>query len=164
MHYMSGEWLASTTGAKFNFVHYKGGGPSEIDLLAGRIDATAKNLSPSLPLIKSQKVRVLAILTEGQTAVLPDVRPVAELYPGYRFAAWIGLVAPAGTPAAIVDSLNASIRAAITTPKALARWESQGAVVVGSSPAAFRKTIAAELAVWDRIVKTNNIKVEDLGG
>ena len=159
--HMTGEWLSQVTGAKFTFVHYKGGNQAEIDLLAGRIDAVPKNLSASLLLIKSRKVKVVAVLAAEQTPALPGVKAVAEMgYPDYAHSAWIGLIAPAATPAAIVNKLHAEVLKAITTPKAMARWEAQGSVVVGATPEDFRKSLVMELALWDKLVRVNNIKID----
>ena len=159
--HMTGEWLSQLTGAKFTFVHYKGGSQAELDLLAGRIDAVPKNLSASLLLLKSRKVKVLAVLAAEQTPALPGIKTVAEMgYPEYAYSGWIGLLAPAATPAAIVSKLRAEMLMSITTPKAMARWEAQGSVVVGSTPEDFRKSLAMELALWEKLVRVNNIKID----
>ena len=159
--HMAGEWLASATGIKLTFVHYKGGSAAEVDLLAGRIHSTPLALALSMPLIKAGKVRVLAILTEERTPMLPGVRTVAEMgIPGYGYPSWLGLAAPAGTPAAIVDKLNAEVVKAINSPRAMKAWEERGSVVVGSTPDAFRKSLVAELAFWKKLVRENNIQAE----
>jgi len=157
--HVGGEWLASLLGLQLNFIHYKGGAAAEVDLLAGRIDSTPKQLAASLGLIKAGKVRVLGILTRDRTPLLPGVRTVAEMgAPEFAYPSWIGLLAPAGTPAAVVDRLNVEIVKAIKSPAAMKRWESQGSVPVGSSPAEFRKRMLAEIATWDRLVREKNIK------
>ncbi len=159
--HVGGEWLASELGIDLTMVHYKGGAAAELDLLAGRIHTTPKQLPPSLPLIKSGKARVIAILTKDRTPLLPGIRTVAEMgAPNFAYPSWIGLVAPAGTPAAIVDRLNAAMVAAIKSPQAMKRWEAQGSVVIGSTPETFRKRIVAEMAQWEKVVKEKNIKEE----
>jgi len=160
--HLVGAWLASTAGVKFTFVPYKGGAAAEVDLLAGRINAVPKNLSASLAALKAGKVRALAVLTEESSSALPDVKPVSDMgYPEFSYAAWIGLAAPAGTPAPIVNILSTAVAKAIKTPEAQKRWEAQGSVAVGYAPDVFRKFLVKEMAVWDRIVKENNIKLQE---
>lgn len=160
--HVGGEWLASELGIQLTMVHYKGGAQAELDLMAGRIHTTPKQLAPSLPLIKAGKVRVLAILTGERSPLLPGIRTVAEMgAPNFAYPNWVGLVAPGGTPAAVVSRLNTELAKTIRTPQAMKRWETQGSVVVASSPEAFRKRILAEIAVWDKVVKEKNIKEED---
>lgn len=157
--HVGGEWLASELGVSLTFVHYKGGGQAEIDLITGRIHTTPKQLAPSLPLIKAGKARVIAILTRDRSPLLPGMRTVAEMgAPNFAFPSWNGLVAPAATPPAVVNRLNTEMVKAIRTPQAMKRWEAEGTIVLGTSPEAFRKRLVAELAQWDRIVKEKNIK------
>jgi tripartite-type tricarboxylate transporter receptor subunit TctC len=159
--HLAGAWLASAAGVKFTFVPYKGGAAAEVDLLAGRINVVPKNLSASLASLKAGKVRALAVLTEESSSVLPDVKPVSEMgYPEFSYSAWIGLAAPAGTPAPIVNILSAAVAKAIRTPEAQKRWEAQGSVAVGYAPDVFRKFLVKEMAIWDKIVRENNIRLE----
>jgi len=160
--HLVGAWLASTAGVKFTFIPYKGGAAAEVDLLAGRINAVPKNLSASLAALKAGKVRALAVLTEESSSALPDVKPVSEMgYPEFFYSAWIGLAAPAGTPAPIVNTLHAAVDKTIKTPEAQKRWEAQGSVAAGYAPDVFRKFLVREMAVWDKVVKENNIKLDE---
>lgn len=161
--HLVGAWLANTAGVKFTFIPYKGGGPAEIDLVAGRINVVPKNLSASLPGLKAGKVRALAVLTEESSSALPDIKPVSAMgYPEFSYSAWIGLAAPAGTPAPVVDTLSNAISRAIKTPEMQKRWAAQGSVAVGAGPDAFRKFLVNELAVWARIIKDNNINLNEM--
>jgi tripartite-type tricarboxylate transporter receptor subunit TctC len=161
--HLVGAWLAGAAGVKFTFVPYKGGGPAEVDLLAGRINVVPKNLSASLPSLRAGKVRALAVLTEESSSALPDVKPVSEMgYPEFSYAAWIGLAAPAGTPAPIVNALSIAVARAIKTPEAEKRWAAQGSVAVGAGPDAFRKFLVKEMAVWDKVIRENNIKLDEM--
>jgi len=156
--HVGGEWLASELGIQLTMVHYKGGAQAEVDLMAGRIHTTPKQLPPSLPLIKAGKVRVLAILTSERSPLLPGVRTVAEMgAPNFAYPNWVGLIAPGATPVAIINRLNAELAKTIKTPQAMKRWETQGSVVVASTPESFRKRILAEMAVWDKVVREKNI-------
>jgi tripartite-type tricarboxylate transporter receptor subunit TctC len=160
--HLAGAWLANTAGVKFTFVPYKGGAAAEVDLLAGRINVIPKNLSASLAALKTGKVRALAVLTEESSPAQPDIKPVSEMgYPDFSYSAWIGLATPAGTPAPIVNILSTAVAKAIKTPAAQKRWEAQGSVAVGYGPDAFRKFLVKEMAVWARIVRENNIKLDE---
>ena len=157
--HLSGEWLASATGMKLNFVHYKGAAASDIDLMAGRIQLSAKGLVGALPLIKSGKIKLLAIYTGERTPLLPGVPTVAESgVPGFDYPSWVGILAPGGTPPAIVNRLSAEFKTAVHSPKAMKNWEVQGTLPVGSTPEQFRKMLVAEAARWKKLVVDNNIK------
>ena len=159
--HVGGVWLASELGIQLTFVHYKGGASAEVDLMAGRIHSSPKQLAASLSLLKSGKARVLAILSKDRTPLLPGVRSVAEMgAPDFAYPNWIGLLAPAGTPPAIVDRLSVETVKAIRSPQAMKRWEAQGSQVLGSGPEVFRKRLVAEIATWDRLVREKNIKEE----
>jgi tripartite-type tricarboxylate transporter receptor subunit TctC len=156
--HVGGEWLASELGLDLTFVHYKGGSQAEIDLIAGRIHTTPKQLAPSLPLIRSGKARPIAILTKDRSPLLPDMRTVAEMgAPNFAFPSWNGILAPAGTPPAVVTRLHAEMVKGLKTPQAMKRWESEGTLVLGTAPDAFRKRLVSELAQWEKIVKEKNI-------
>jgi len=159
--HVSGVWLASILGLDLNFVHYKGGAPAEVDLIAGRIHSIPKQLAASLGGLKAGKYRAIAIMTRDRTSVLPDLRTVAESgAPEFSYGSWIGLVVPTGTSPAIITRLHSDMAKALRTPAAMKRWETQGSVVVGAAPEAFRKRIAAELAQWDKVVREKGIKEE----
>jgi tripartite-type tricarboxylate transporter receptor subunit TctC len=157
--HMSGEWLAGANKIKLNFIHYKGAAAAEVDMLAGRIDSAPKGMVTTLPLARAGKIRVLAIITNKRTALMPDVPTVEERgVPGYNYPSWVGLVTGAKVPMDVVNKLHAGMVKVITTPKSMKVWESQGTDVVGSTPAEFRKQLLAETELWKRLVKENNIK------
>jgi len=164
--HMTGEWLASGTGAKLTFVHYKGGAQAEIDLISGRIDSSPKGIVTALPQLKAGKIRVLAILTGSRTEMLPGIRTIAERtpaeagIPGFSYPSWVGVLAPGGTPPAIVEKLNADFKKAINSPKAVKAFDSLDSVIVGSTPDAFRKLLVSEVAHWKKLIQDNNIKIE----
>lgn len=159
--HMSGEWLASANDIKLTFVHYKGSAAAEVDLLAGRIDSAPKGLVSALPLIKSGKVRALAIITNKRSDLVPDLRTVEEMgVPGYNYPSWIGIVTSGKVPRDIVDKLSSGFVKAIRSPKAMKVWQSQGTDVAGLGPDEFRKQMLTENALWKKLVKENNIKFE----
>ena len=160
--HMSGEWLAAGAGIKLLFVHYKGSATAELDLLSGRIDSSPKAFISALPIIKSGKVKVIAVISADRSPLLPGVKTVAEQgIPGYAYPGWIGIMTTGGTPGPVINQLAAAFKAAITTPKAMKMWETQGTTPVGSTPEEFRKLLANEMGVWKKLVKDNNIKSED---
>ncbi len=159
--HMSGEWLASAFGIKLTFVHYKGAAAAEIDLIAGRIDSSPKGLVTTLPLIKSGKVRPLAIITNKRTSLVPDLKTVEEMgVPGYNYPSWVGIVTGANVPKETVDKLYTAFAAGIRAPKAMKVWESQGTDVVALNSQDFRKQLLSETALWTKLVKENNIQYD----
>jgi len=97
-------------------VPYRGGGPALVDLMSGRVQLMFDNLPTSLEFIKAGKLRPLAVTTAQRSPVVPDLPTVADFVPGYEASAWYGLVAPKGTPAAIVDKLNTAVNAMLADP------------------------------------------------
>jgi tripartite-type tricarboxylate transporter receptor subunit TctC len=157
--HLSGEWLASASGMKLHFVHYKGGAAADVDLMAGRIHLSAKGLVGALPMIKSGKIKLLAIYTGERTPLLPGVATVAESgVPGFDYPSWVGILAPGATPAAIVNRLSAEFKTAVHSPKAMKNWDASGTLPIGSTPEQFRKMLTAEAARWKKLVADNNIK------
>ena len=164
--HMTGEWLQAGTGAKLNFIHYKGGAQAEIDLIAGRIDSSPKGAVSALPQLKAGKIRVLAIITGQRTSLFPGIRTVAERspaeygIPNFSYPSWVGVLAPGATPAPIVEKLNADFIKAINGPKAQKSFEAMDSVVTGTTPDGFRKLLVSEVEHWKQLVKENNIKIE----
>lgn len=160
--HMSGEWLAAALGIKLTFVHYKGGATQEVDLMAGRIDAAPKTLLSMLPMVKSGKLKMLALLTPRRSKLLPDMKTVAETgVPGYSYPGWAGIFAPAGVSPELQTQLADMFRQAISTPRALQLWATQGNEVVGSTPAEFRQMLAAEVERWRKLARDNDIRASD---
>ena len=149
--------------ARVDFLHvpYKGVGPALNDLVAGHVSTCFCTLPPTLPHAKSGRLRALAVTTAKRTAAAPEIPTVAEAgVAGYEMSQWYGVIAPAGTPAAVLDRLSAEINRAITTPDVRAKVLATGADPVVSSPAAFSAFFKAEVAKWTRIVKTAGVKAE----
>jgi tripartite-type tricarboxylate transporter receptor subunit TctC len=149
--------------ARVHIVHvpYRGTAPMLSALLAGEIQMVVDTSTTSLPHIQSGKIRPLAVLTAERFAKLPEVQTTAEAgYPKMRAPFWLGVVAPAGTPPAIVDKLNAAFRESLAAAETRARLDALGAEIRIGTPAEFGKLIADELAQWTAVVKAANIKVE----
>lgn len=160
--HLSGAWLHSATNTKATFIHYKGTGPLLPDLMAGRLDVTIAAVPPTLPLIKTGKLRALAMMGDKRTSQLPDLPTVAEMgVPGYDYSGYTGFFAPAATPAPVAAKLSDAFIRMVKTPEITARLESDGNVVVGSTPAQFRQMLQTEMATWRKVVSENGIKLEE---
>jgi tripartite-type tricarboxylate transporter receptor subunit TctC len=142
-------------------VPFKGGGPAMIDLVAGHTKVGFATTITTSPFIKSGKLKGIGVGALKRSSILPDIPTMAEGgVPGYEVANWIGLVAPAGTPAAIVEKLNKEISAIQETPEARQQIAARGAEVVRMSPAEFGVFMVKETAKWERVVKEGKIKRE----
>lgn len=156
--HMSLELLHMLMKSRVTFVHYKGGAPSYAAIVAGQIDAVYGGPTAMMQHVKSGKLRILAFSTLERTKIMPEVPTIAETIPGYEYALWLGIVAPAATPAAIVNRLSAELARVARAPEIVAKLEGDSATMVGSTPEAFRRHIAAETARWGRIVRQAGIK------
>lgn len=162
--HLSGELFKSMAGVFMLHFPYRGSGPALIDLLGGSMDLMFDNLPSALPHIKSGKLKALAVTSAKRSDVLPDLPTIEEAggpaLKGFEASSWFGLVVPAGTPAEIVNRLQAESAKAIASPALKERLQSQGAIPSGMSSADFAKFIAAESAKWAKVVKAANAKVD----
>ena len=158
--HVAGELFKMMAGVDLLHVPYRGGPPAVTDLLGGRVQVLFDVLTNSLELIRTGKLRALAVTTAERCEALPDIPTVAEFVPGYEASYWTGLAAPRGTPTEIVEKLNNEINAALADPKIKARITDLGGTVLVGSTADFGKLIAAETDKWAKVIKIANIKVE----
>jgi len=157
--HLAGELLKSMTGIEMTHVPYKGSPPALVDLLAGRVPLMSSTMPPALPHIKTGKVRVIAVTSAKRSAVLPDVPTVAESgVPGYEAIAWQGLVAPAGTPKAVIVRLNAEFVKALKQPDIAAKLNEQGFETVASTPEWFAQYTKTEIGKWSKVIRAAGIK------
>lgn len=155
------EQLASLSGIKLQHVNYRGTNPAVTDLLGGQTDFGAFSLSSMLPLIQSKKVRVLAVMTEKRTSLLPDVPAMAELgYKGVDSSIRFGLFVPAGTPADVIARLAAANSKAIADPGLKESFVKGGYEVVSATPQQTDALVQREHAVWGPVVKQLGLKPE----
>jgi tripartite-type tricarboxylate transporter receptor subunit TctC len=158
MH-LSAELFKLTAGVDMMHVPFKGGGPAMIDLVAGHTKVGFATTITTSPYIRSGKLRGLGVGALARSTVLPELPTLTEAgVAGYECANWIGLVAPAGTPAPIVEKLNAEIAAALNAPDLQRQFTARGAEVVRMTPAEFGAFMNRELAKWERVVKDGKIK------
>jgi len=156
--HLSGELFKSMTGVTLVHVPYRGGPPALTDLMSGQVQLMFDALANSLELIKSGRLRALAVTTTNRTPVLPDVPTVGEFVPGYEASLWNGLGAPKGTPAEIVHKLNTEINAALEDPKIKARLTALGGTVLPGADDDFEKFIIQEINKWAQVVKFSGAK------
>lgn len=142
-------------------IPYRGTAPSVADVLAGQVDCTFTGAPAVLPLVRSGRLRALAVSSPQRIAALPEVPSVAESgFPGFEADQWYGVVAPAGTPAAVVARLNAEINKALALPDVQQQLAVEGAVPTPGTPQAFGALIAREIPRWAEVVKAGNVKPE----
>jgi len=152
------ELLKHKTGIDLQHIPYKGSAPAVRDLLTGQIQVMFDNVPNVLGHIKAGKLRALAVSGAKRLALLPDVPSVAEAgVPDFDVTVWFGLLAPANTPAPIIERLNAECRKALAEPDVKARFAAQGVDPVGSSVEAFAALIQAETRKWIEIVRATGV-------
>ncbi|MFT3663781.1 Bug family tripartite tricarboxylate transporter substrate binding protein [Piscinibacter sp.] len=160
--HLAGELFKSMTGTYMVHFPYRGSGPALLDLIGGNMDLMFDNLPSAMPHIKSGKLKALAVTSAERSAALPDLPTVAEAgpLPGFEASSWFGLLAPAGTPAEVVNRLQQETAKALATPALKERLQAQGAIPSGMSPADFAKFIGAETKKWTAVVKASGAQVD----
>ena len=142
-------------------VPYRGSAPAMTDLVGGQVQLMTNTLNDSLGFIREGKLRALAVTSGTRSEQLPDVPTVAEtVVPGFEMGAWQGVVVPAGTPAPVIDKLNAEIRRALQSPEMTKQLKAQGAQALGSTPQEYATYIKSEIARWGEVVKEANVKLD----
>ena len=162
-YHLAGEMFNVATGTSSVHIPYKGGGPATNDLLGGTVQYMFDMAPATLGYIKATppKMRALAVASDKRLPALPDVPTFAELgIKDMEISNWIGIIAPKGTPPAIVNKLNQAINKALQEPDLAQRITSMGNVIGGGSPQDFASFIAAESARWSKLIKERNIQGE----
>ena len=155
------EHFASLAKIKLLHVPYKGGGLAMNDALAGQVDAITDNLPSALPHIKAGRLRALAVLSETRSPALPDVPTYGELgLPQMGGGGWFGIVAPAGTPTAVITRLNQAIHKAMKQPEFLKKLEESGATPIPGTPAEFSKQIQQAMERYQRVAQVAKIQID----
>ena len=156
--HLCGMLLMDALGVKITTVPYKGTGPAMTDLLGGTIDTMCDQTTNTLPQIAAGTIRACAVTTPGRLEVLPDLPTLQEAgIPGFEMSVWLGLFAPAGTPAAILETLSGALQTALQDPKVIERFADLGAIPVpieDATPAAMDAHLAAEIAKWKPIIES----------
>ena len=159
--HMAMELLKQMAAIDMVAVHYKGGGPALIDLIAGRVSPGFATILSAAPHIEGGRLRALAVSTPKRSSALPDLPTVAEAgVPGYEFTGWWGVVGPARTPHAVISKLNGELVKILAQPDVRERLVREGADPASTTPEAFTAYMRSEVAKWSKVIKTANIKAE----
>ena len=150
--HVAGATLAQRAGIKMVHVPYRGSSQIQVDIMAGQISAAFVNLGGGLQLIKTHKLKALAVSTAKRSSILPDVAAVAETIPNFDFNFWYGLMAPAGTAPEVVKKLNAALVEVLAMPDIKARLIENGLDPEPGSPEEFAKKVRDDLQVWQKAV------------
>jgi len=159
--HLSSELFRMMAGISMVHVPFKGGGPAMIDVIAGNSQISIGSLIQTLPHIRSGRLKALGTGGAKRVPALPDVPTISESgLPGYEANNWWGVLAPAGTPSAVVTKLNDELAAILKSAETQKRFSSEGAEAVSMAPDAFGKFIASEMAKWSKVVKEAGIRAE----
>lgn len=158
--HLGGEIFKQRAGIFAVHIPYGGGNPAQLALLSGQVDFNLDNLATAAPNIRSGKLLPLAVTTARRSPLLPEVPAMAETWPGFEIDTWWGLIAPAGTPPAMVTRLNAVFVAALNSPDVKARFADLMAEPAPSTPAQFSQLMQRELARYEKVVKASGAKAE----
>jgi len=159
--HLAGEMLKREAGLNMTHIAYKGGGAAIADLVGGQVPLGILGMAPALPQIAAGKLRAIAVTGHARSAALPNVPTVAESgVKGFESVQWFGLVAPAGTPAAVIARLNQELNAALKSPEIAARLLAIGAEAAPTTPDEFSKYVAADIGRWKTIAQQMNLKAD----
>ena len=157
-YHMAGELFKAMAGVDIVHVPYRGSSGARTDIIGGQVQMMFDAVTTMSEHVKAGQVRALGTSGKTRSTVLPDVPTVAETVPGYEATIWLGIVAPKGTPPAIVTRLNAEITKIVRRPEVRRDWAAQGAVAMTMTPDEFGKYISDDIVKWERIVKISGAK------
>jgi tripartite-type tricarboxylate transporter receptor subunit TctC len=159
--HLAAELFCSLAKVRMLHVPYKGGGPAMTDLLGGRVAVFFSTVAVARPHLRSGKIRGLGVTTVRRTQALPDIPTIAEAgLPGYEVSGWYGLVAPAGTPEAVIARLHGAVQHALRQAEVREKLLGVGVEAVEATTAQFAQKLSVELAKWEKIVKPLGITPE----
>ena len=148
-------------GIEATHVSYRGSAPADVDLVAGQIQFMTDTINSVMPFVKDKRMKLLAVTTAKRMSLFPDAPTLGEtVMPGFEAGAWQGVMVPAGTPAAVVQRLNAEIAKALQSAEVKEKLAQQGAEPLGSSPEEYAAYIKKELARWAAVVKATGVTLE----
>ncbi len=161
--HLAGSHMSKAGQLDLSHIAYKGEAPMVQDLVGGQLSFTIGGVTTLKPFIESGKLRALAITGDQRISALPDVPTFAEAGlsdPEYKVLGWVGLMAPAGTPASVLARLQQEAQAAIRSPALQARFAALGMVPIGNSAEQFRRQVEQDLPVWERLVRVSGAKLD----
>jgi len=156
--YVSAALLEMMTQTKLAVIPYRGGPAAITDALSGQIQGVIGTVLLLIEQIRAGSLRPLAITSLTRSELLPDVPTMAEVLPGYQASQWIGIGAPKATPAAVIDTLNAEVNAALADTAMKTKLTALGGIAMPGSPGDFKKFVADEVVKWAKVVKFSGAK------
>ena len=160
-YHMAGELFKSMAGIDMVHVPYKGSSGARTDVIGGQVDVMFDAVTTMADQARAGRVKALATSGQRRADVLPEAPTLSEAgVPGYEATIWLGLMAPTGTPKAIVDKLNETVSKIASQPEVKQAWNKQGAVPLIMNPVAFDKYMRDDITKWNRVIKTANIKLD----
>ncbi|MBA2964330.1 MULTISPECIES: Bug family tripartite tricarboxylate transporter substrate binding protein [Ramlibacter] len=155
------ESLNVEAGIRMTHIPYKGIAAALTDVISGQVDNAFAAVPSALQLVKGGKLRAIAVSSAKRNGSMPDVPTIAEMgYPGFNVSPWWGFLAPAGTPKAVVDKVQADIVKVVQAPEAQAFFRDQGADVYTTTPEEFQKVLEADVVHWAKVVKASGAKLD----
>jgi len=154
------ELFKTMSGTAMNHIPYKGTGPLMTDLIAGQVGVTIASAVPLLPQVKAGKLRGMAVTGPKRSPSFPDLPAIAETVPGYEVVNWFGIIAPAGTPAAILTRVNTELNKALNEQRIKESLRAQGADAAGGSAEEFARIIRGDFAKWAKVVRESGARVD----
>jgi len=158
--HLAGELYKLMTGVKAEHIPYKGSGPAMMDLVAGQYHYNFAGMQGAQTLVRSGKLRALAVTAPRRLAALPELPAVAEMLPGFEVVGWYGVIGPANLPSPIVARLHEELVKVLNQREVRERIVADGSEPVGSTPEEFRQFMLADLAKWAKLVKQSGAKLD----
>jgi len=158
--HMAGELFKRQAGINMTHIPYKGSGPALNDVMGGHVQIMFDGIPSSLPLVRSGKLRALALTSKNRSASAPDIPTVSETIPGFEATGWFAIYVPAKTPKEIILKLNQEVNRILEMPDVKKRYADLGADVVGGSPEKLREQVQKESIKWSELIRVNGIKAE----
>jgi tripartite-type tricarboxylate transporter receptor subunit TctC len=158
LHHLLGEWMNIEAGTTMLHVPFKGAAPAFTELLGGRIDVLIETATFAFPMVKSGRLRPLALSSAGRYPLMPEVPTVGETLKGVEFSSWLGLAVAPGTPRSSIDTLNKELRAVMAEDETKQRFAGFGGVPAPSSPEQMSERVAREIERWKKVVASRGIE------
>ncbi len=159
-NHLSGELFKSLTGVDAVHIPYGGSAPARTDLIAGRVDILFDNYTNVKELVETGKLKALGVTLQQETPLMPGVPPVSDTVEGYEVTTWWGVIAPAGTPDAVIEALNAALKDFLTKESTLSVFATQGITAIGGSSAEAEAYVKRQMAQWIPVAQAAQMKVD----
>ena len=160
IYHLITEQFKYLTGTNLVHVPYKSSAVARTDLISGQVDLMIDGMATMKPFVENGRIRALGVTSSGRNPNMPNVPPVVEAVPGFIEEAWVGMMAPAGTPQVAVDRFSAEIVKILASPEIRKFYADQGTISQGSTPAAFGAVIKADIDKWARVIKLAQVRVD----